>query len=84
MPTWQDISEESCHSLGLGEQTAVLSSDYIPDPLEGLQSRMWDNANQAYARSFQWMVLQRQVHRSGWWVLASAVGGAVVMAVGWP
>ncbi len=29
----------------------------------------------------QWLVLRRRVPRAGWWVLASAVGGAVALAV---
>jgi uncharacterized integral membrane protein len=29
----------------------------------------------------QWMVLRKRIHRSGWWVLASAVGWAVGQAV---
>jgi hypothetical protein len=30
----------------------------------------------------QWMVLRERVHRAGWWVLATAVGGVVGLAAG--
>ena len=32
----------------------------------------------------QWLVLREQVGRSGWWVLAAVVSGAVGAFVGWP
>lgn len=34
------------------------------------------------AGAIQWLVLRQQVHRAGWWVLASTVGGAIAFAVG--
>ena len=34
------------------------------------------------AGAIQWLVLRQQVYRTGWWVLASTVGGAMAFAVG--
>jgi hypothetical protein len=35
------------------------------------------------AGAIQWLVLRQQIHRAGWWVFTSTVGGAVAWFRGW-